>query len=45
VVAVAFQSIFHAEMHQNDVFFKKKLLLRSVHPNDLKHKKKLKFFF
>jgi hypothetical protein len=21
VVAVAFQSVFHAEMHQNDIFF------------------------
>jgi hypothetical protein len=23
VVAVAFQNVFHAEMHQNDIFFKK----------------------
>jgi hypothetical protein len=40
VVAVAFQSVFRAEMHQNDVFsFFKKLFLRSAHQNDPKHKK------
>jgi len=38
VVAVVFQSIFHAEMHQNDVFlFFKKLFLRLAHQNDLKY--------
>jgi hypothetical protein len=46
VVAVAFQSTFRAEMHQNDVFFIfKKLFLKSAHQNNSKHtKKKLKFF-
>ena len=40
MVAVAFESVFRAEMHQNDVFlFLKKLFLRSAHQNDLKHKK------
>jgi len=40
VVAVAFQSVFRAEMHQNDiVFILKKLILRLAHQNDLKHKK------
>jgi hypothetical protein len=53
VVVVAFQSIFHVEMHQNDIFFKKKSFLRSAHKNNQKHvkknyflakKKKLNFF-
>ena len=39
-----FQSIFYAEMNQNDIFFYlKKLFLRSVHQNDPKYKKKLFF--
>ena len=47
VVAVAVQSTFHLEMHQNDVFFIfKKLFLKSAHQNNLKtlknsNKKKL----
>jgi hypothetical protein len=42
VVAVAFQSVFRAEMHQNDVFlFFKKSLFRSAHQNDPKHTKKI----
>jgi hypothetical protein len=37
MVAVVFQSIFSAEMYQNDVFsFFLKLFLRSAHQNDLK---------
>jgi len=43
VVAVAFQSVFHIEMHQNNLFFKKKLFLRSAHQNDPKYIKKLIF--
>jgi hypothetical protein len=44
VVAVAFQSAFHAEMHQNDVFFIfLKLFLRSAYQNDPKHTKKFIF--
>jgi hypothetical protein len=39
VVAIAFQSAFYAEMHQNDFFIFKKLFLRSAHQNDPKHKK------
>jgi len=43
VVVVAFQSVFHAELHQNDVFFIfKKLFLRSAHKNEPKH---ANFFF
>ena len=37
VVAVAFQSSFRTEMHQNDVFL---LFLRSALQNDLKHIKR-----
>jgi len=38
--AVAFQSAFRAEMHQNDVFFFfLKSFLRSAHQNDPKQKK------
>ena len=37
MVAVAFQSTFHVEIHQNDIFFKKKLFLKSTYPNDPKH--------
>jgi mannose/fructose/N-acetylgalactosamine-specific phosphotransferase system component IID len=41
VVMVVFQSIFHAEMHQNNVFFIfLKLFLRSVYQNDPKKNKK-----
>jgi hypothetical protein len=40
VVTVAFQNAFHAEMHQNDIFLKKKSFLRSSHQNDPKHTKK-----
>jgi hypothetical protein len=42
VVLVGFQSIFHLEMHQNDVFFLffKKLFLISAHQNNLKILKK-----
>jgi hypothetical protein len=40
VVAIVFQSAFHAEMHQNDIFFIfLKLFLRSTHQNDPKYKK------
>jgi hypothetical protein len=40
VITVAFQSVFHAEMHQNDIFFIVfKLFLRSTHQNDPKYKK------
>jgi hypothetical protein len=40
VFAVVFQSVFRAEMHQNDVFlFFLKLFLRSAHQNDPKQKK------
>jgi len=42
VVAVAFQSAFHAEMHQNN-FFLKKLFLKLTHQNESKHIKKLIF--
>jgi hypothetical protein len=45
MVAVAFQSVFHAEMHQNDVFlFFLKLFLRSTYQNDPKHIKILNYF-
>ena len=44
MVAVAFQSVFHAEIHQNNIFFIfLKLFLRSAHQNDPKHIKKLIF--
>jgi len=44
VVAVFFQIIFHAEMHANDVFFKKKQsFLTLAHQNDPKHTKHIKF--
>jgi hypothetical protein len=37
VIAVAFQNVFHAEMHQNDFFFIfLKSILISPHQNDLK---------
>jgi len=37
VITVAFQSVFHIEMHQNNVFFLKKLFLRPAYQNDPKH--------
>jgi len=44
VVAVAFQSVFYAEMHQNYIFFIfKKLFLKLTHQNNSKHTKKLIF--
>ena len=37
MVATAFQSVFHLEMHQNDIFFIfLKLFLISAYQNDLK---------
>jgi len=36
VIVVFFQSVFHLEMHQNNIFYLKKLFLTSVHQNDLK---------
>jgi hypothetical protein len=45
VVAVAFQSAFHTEIYQNDIFFIfKKLFLRLAHQNDPKHTKKINFY-
>jgi hypothetical protein len=39
---VVFQSVFHVEIHQNDIFFIfLKLFLRSAYQNDPKHKKKI----
>ena len=36
-VAVAFQSVYRAEIYQNDIFFIfKKLFLKSAHQNDIK---------
>jgi len=43
VIAVTFQSIFYAEMHQNGFFYFLKIILRSAHQNDPKHTKKLFF--
>jgi hypothetical protein len=44
VVAVVFKSIFHAEMHQNNIFFIfYKLFLKSAHQNNSKHTKKINF--
>ena len=44
MVAVTFQNTFHAEMHQNNIFFIfKKLFLRSMHQNDSKYIKKINF--
>jgi hypothetical protein len=40
-----FKVLFHAETHQNDVFFIfKKLFLRSAHQNDPNTLKKINFF-
>jgi hypothetical protein len=41
MVAVVFQSIFRAEIYQNNIFYFFKLFLRSAHQNDLKYKKKI----
>jgi hypothetical protein len=44
VVAVVFQNVFHAEMHQNNIFFYFfKLFLRLAYQNDPKYIKKLIF--
>jgi len=41
VIAVTFQSALHSEIHENNFFFKKRiLLLLSVHQNNLKISKK-----
>jgi hypothetical protein len=40
---VAFQSVFHPKMYQNNIFFKKKLFLTSAHQNNLKTPKKYYF--
>jgi hypothetical protein len=38
MVVVAFQSVFRAEMHQNDIFlFFKKLFFKLIHQNDPKY--------
>jgi hypothetical protein len=39
VVTITFQSVFHLEMHQNNVFFK--LFLTSTHQNNLKISKNI----
>jgi hypothetical protein len=52
VVAIAFQSVLHSEMHQNNIFYFLKLFLTSAHQNNfkiqkninLKQIKKLNFF-
>jgi hypothetical protein len=37
-IVVVFQSVFRAEMHQNDIFFIfKKLFLKSAYQNNPKH--------
>jgi hypothetical protein len=42
VVAVAFQSVFHLKMNQNNIFFiLQKLFLTSAHQNNLKTTKKI----
>ena len=44
VVAVAFQIVFRAEIHANDVFsFFKKLFLTSAHQNDPKSTNRTQF--
>jgi hypothetical protein len=42
MVAVAFQNVFRAEIHQNDIFLFK-FFFRSAHQNDPKHTQKLIF--
>jgi hypothetical protein len=42
VIVVVFQSIFHSEIHQNNiVFIFKKLFLTLTHQNDLKTSKNI----
>jgi hypothetical protein len=43
VIVVAFQSVFHAKIYQNDVFHFLKSFLRSAHQNNPKHTKKINF--
>jgi hypothetical protein len=43
-LTLAFQIIFRAEIHVNDIFLKKKLFLILIHQNDPKHIKHIKFF-
>jgi hypothetical protein len=44
VVVIVFQSVFRAEIHQNDIFFIfLKLFFRAAHQNNPKHIKKLIF--
>jgi hypothetical protein len=43
VIAVTVQSIFCLKMHQNKVFFLKKIILISTHQNDMKTLKKIYF--
>jgi len=40
IITVVFQSVFHLEMYQNNIFLKKTLFLISKHQNDLKILKK-----
>jgi len=40
MIAIAFQSVFHLEMYQKNIFKKKKLFLTLAHQNDLKILKK-----
>jgi hypothetical protein len=37
MVVIVFQSVFHAKMHQNDIFLK--LFLKSAYQNNPKYKK------
>jgi hypothetical protein len=39
MVTIAFQSVFHSEMHQNNIFLSLKLFLTSAHHNNKKTKK------
>jgi hypothetical protein len=44
VAVVAFQSVFHLEMYQNNFYFIfKKIFLKSVDQNNIKILKKFKF--
>jgi hypothetical protein len=40
---VAFQSVFHPKMYQNNIFLKTNLFLTSAHQNNLKTPKKILF--
>ena len=40
MAAVVFQSTFHLEMYQNNIFFKK-IILKLLYQNDLKISKKI----